>query len=131
MSSPCFGLKVRDLLLGHSGFPDLRVQWSLYPDTCLVVEWGERPPKLGGDRDATTLGRFYGYSEAAIAAFGAAEPRVPLFGRARTVFPHGTVVGRRGPNLPPERTSIMCAIFALPHGRGSRQGGRAAPRASA
>ncbi|MDL2075839.1 DUF6302 family protein [Streptomyces sp. GXMU-J15] len=69
VSCLCFGLKVRDLLLEHSGFPDLRVRWSPYPDTCFVVEWGERPPTLWGDRDATTLGRFYGYSEAAIAAF--------------------------------------------------------------
>ncbi|MEU8700324.1 DUF6302 family protein [Streptomyces sp. NPDC048680] len=30
---------------------------------------GERPLTLEGDRTATTLGRFYGYSEAAIAAF--------------------------------------------------------------
>ncbi|MGV9939631.1 DUF6302 family protein [Streptomyces sp. NPDC003401] len=69
VSCPCFGLKVRDLLLGRPGFPDLRVQWSPYPDTCFVVEWGERLPKLWGDRDATTLRRFYGYSEAATAAF--------------------------------------------------------------
>jgi hypothetical protein len=69
VSCPCFGLKVRDFLLGQPGFPDLRVQWSPYPDTCFVVAWGEKPPKLGGDRDATTLGRFYGYSEAATAAF--------------------------------------------------------------
>lgn len=69
MSCPCFGLKVRGLLLGRPGFLDLRVQWSPYPDTCFVVEWGERLPKLWGDRDATTLRRFYGYSEAAIAAF--------------------------------------------------------------
>ncbi|MFJ2223691.1 DUF6302 family protein [Streptomyces anulatus] len=30
---------------------------------------GERPLTLEGDRTATTLGRFYGYSEAAIAVF--------------------------------------------------------------
>ncbi|WP_435060471.1 DUF6302 family protein [Streptomyces sp. bgisy060] len=65
----CFGRKVRDLLLEQPGFPDLRVRWSPFPDACYVVEWGERPPTLWGDRDATTLGRFYGYSEAAIAAF--------------------------------------------------------------
>ncbi|MFE3473854.1 DUF6302 family protein [Streptomyces bacillaris] len=69
VSCLCFGLKVRDLLLGQPGFPDLGVRWSLSPETCFVVEWGERPPKLGSGRDATTLGRFYGYSEAAIAAF--------------------------------------------------------------
>ncbi|MFH9197830.1 MULTISPECIES: DUF6302 family protein [unclassified Streptomyces] len=45
------------------------MQWSSHPDPCFVVEWGERPLTLEGDRSATTLGRFYGYSEAAIAAF--------------------------------------------------------------
>ncbi|MFJ2036346.1 MULTISPECIES: DUF6302 family protein [unclassified Streptomyces] len=30
---------------------------------------GERPLTLEGDRTAATLGRFYGYSEAAIATF--------------------------------------------------------------
>ncbi|MEU5489369.1 MULTISPECIES: DUF6302 family protein [unclassified Streptomyces] len=30
---------------------------------------GEKPLTLEGDRTATTLGRFYGYGEAAIAAF--------------------------------------------------------------
>ncbi|WP_327114402.1 DUF6302 family protein [Streptomyces sp. NBC_01341] len=68
-SCVCFGLKVCDFLLGRLGFPDLRVQWSSHPDTCFVASEGERPPTLVGDRTATTLGRFYGYSEAAIAAF--------------------------------------------------------------
>ncbi|WP_409374869.1 DUF6302 family protein [Streptomyces griseolus] len=45
------------------------MQWSSHPDPCFVVEWGERPLTLKGDRTATTMGRFYGYSEAAIAAF--------------------------------------------------------------
>ncbi|MFH9491146.1 DUF6302 family protein [Streptomyces halstedii] len=53
------------------------MQWSSHPDPCFVVEWGERPLTLKGDRTATTLERFYGYSEAAIEAFmGAASPRL-------------------------------------------------------
>ncbi|MFH9734365.1 DUF6302 family protein [Streptomyces sp. NPDC017260] len=65
----CVGIKVRDLLLEHPGFPNARLRLSTHPDTCAVVEWGERPPTLWGNRDDTTLGRFYGYSEAAIADF--------------------------------------------------------------
>lgn len=65
----CFGLKVRDLLLGQPGFPDPRLGWPPYPDNGHVVEWGERPPTLWRDCDDLTLGRFYGYSEAAITAF--------------------------------------------------------------
>jgi hypothetical protein len=53
---------VRDLLSGRLGFPDVRVRWSPYPDTCHVVEWGGTPP----DGDDIACGRFYGYSEAAI-----------------------------------------------------------------
>ncbi|MGW8597656.1 DUF6302 family protein [Streptomyces sp. NPDC055893] len=64
----CFGLAVRDLLREHAGFPDLRLHWSQDPETSNVVEWGEKPPRLWGNDD-TTLGRFYGYSETAIAAF--------------------------------------------------------------
>lgn len=59
------GLAVRALLRGQAGFPDVRLRWSPYADTCHVVEWGERPP--GGDDAAR--GRFYGYSAEAIAAF--------------------------------------------------------------
>ncbi|MFD3356259.1 DUF6302 family protein [Streptomyces fradiae] len=65
----CFGLAVRDLLRDHAGFPDLRLHWSQAPETSDVVEWGEKPPRLWGNDDDTTLGRFYGYSETAIAAF--------------------------------------------------------------
>ncbi|MFF2411976.1 DUF6302 family protein [Streptomyces sp. NPDC058092] len=65
----CFGLKVRDLLLEQPGFPNPRLRLSSYPEACPVVEWGEKPPTLWGDRSITTLGRFYGYSEAAIADF--------------------------------------------------------------
>ncbi|WP_369228784.1 DUF6302 family protein [Streptomyces sp. R21] len=76
----CFGLRVRDVLLEQPGFPDPRLRWSPYPDTCHVVEWGERPPTLWGDCDDVTLGRFYGYSEDAIARFTnrrASTPRGP------------------------------------------------------
>ncbi|MER5613903.1 DUF6302 family protein [Streptomyces sp. NPDC002215] len=53
----------RFLLAGRPGFPDLRVRWSPYRDTCHTVEWGAPSPEWWVD-DATT-GRFYGYSEAA------------------------------------------------------------------
>ncbi|RSS94244.1 hypothetical protein EF903_06815 [Streptomyces sp. WAC05292] len=62
------------LLARRTGFPDTRVRWSVYPDTCHVVEWGGRPPTGGDD----ALGRFYGYSEAAIAEFAAGRPRFNL-----------------------------------------------------
>lgn len=105
----CFGLKVRDLLCGQPGFPDLCVRSSPYPDSCFVVEWGDSPPELAGDHTATTMGRFYGYSEAAISAFVRRRfHETPSSAMARTVFPHGTVTGRRGLNFPPERTSTMC-----------------------
>ncbi|MFJ1717335.1 DUF6302 family protein [Streptomyces sp. NPDC088260] len=54
----------RSLLDGQPGFPDLRVRWSSYSDTCHTVEWCAPSPEWWVD-DATT-GRFYGYSEAAI-----------------------------------------------------------------
>ncbi|WP_414490124.1 DUF6302 family protein [Streptomyces halstedii] len=65
------------------------MQWSSHPDPCFVVEWGERPLTLKGDRTATTLGRFYGYSEAAIEAFmGAASPPLrPCPNRVRPRHP--------------------------------------------
>ncbi|MEU1213375.1 DUF6302 family protein [Streptomyces sp. NPDC005790] len=39
------------------------------PGSLLRRRVGERSLTLEGDRTATTLGRFYGYGEAAIAAF--------------------------------------------------------------
>lgn len=69
VSCLCFGLSVREVLLDQPGFPNPRLRWSPYPDTCHVVEWGERPPTLWGPCDDITLGRFYGYSEDAIARF--------------------------------------------------------------
>jgi hypothetical protein len=56
---------VGDLLTGRRGFPDVRVRWSPYSDTCHVVEWGESAPE-GSDE---ARGRFYGYREAAITEF--------------------------------------------------------------
>lgn len=57
-------MAARDLLLDRAGFPDLRVRWSPYRDTCHVVEWGDHPPLDDAER-----GRFYGYSAAAISSF--------------------------------------------------------------
>ncbi|WP_432104078.1 DUF6302 family protein [Streptomyces sp. bgisy091] len=69
MTCLCFALAVRDVLLDRPGFPNPRVRPSPYPDSCSVVEWGERPPTLWGPCDDLTLGRFYGYSEDAIARY--------------------------------------------------------------
>ncbi|KUO04798.1 DUF6302 family protein [Streptomyces caeruleatus] len=58
-------LEVRSLLDARSGFPNLRVRWSPYRDTCHVVEWGAESPMW----DDAARGRFYGYSETAIDAY--------------------------------------------------------------
>jgi hypothetical protein len=58
------GLAIRALLLGHPGFPDVRLRWSPDPDCCHVVEWGARAPLSDDDE---VRGRFYGYSDHAIA----------------------------------------------------------------
>lgn len=76
----CFGFTVRDLLLEQPGFSNVRLRLASYPDAGPVVEWGERSPTLWGQRDDLTLGRFYGYSEDAIARFTnrrAGTPRGP------------------------------------------------------
>lgn len=99
---------VAELLAGRPGFPDVRVRWSLYRDTCHVVEWGEPPP----EPDDVARGRFYGYGEAAITAF--IGPAVPdelallrrIFGPEEPPFghepsqggscpPHGAAAGER------------------------------------
>ncbi|MEU1629343.1 DUF6302 family protein [Streptomyces sp. NPDC020096] len=57
-------LAIRRLLTGRPGFPDARVRWSPYRDTCHMVEWGDTPPW-----DDASRGRFYGYSDTAVTAF--------------------------------------------------------------
>ncbi|MFE0477808.1 DUF6302 family protein [Streptomyces sp. NPDC058947] len=52
------------VLDGRPGFPELRVRWSPYRDTCHVVEWGGHPPDGDAER-----GHFYGYSDEAIAKY--------------------------------------------------------------
>ena len=87
---------------------------SSCPDTCPVpdarpvVEWGE-PPMLRGDRSVTALGRLPRLQRSSHHRLRAAAPHDSLFGNLRSVFPHGTVARRRGPDFPPERTSTMCA----------------------
>ncbi|WP_240121712.1 DUF6302 family protein [Streptomyces sp. MUM 2J] len=90
-------VEARGLLTDQPGFPTLRVRWSPYRDTCHTVEWGEPAP--GWWEDDAVFGRFYGYSEAAIAAFlqrplqtpsSASDPCSPT-ARSR----------RRGPSFPP------------------------------
>lgn len=108
-SCVCFGLKVCDFLLGRLGFPDLRVQCSSHPDTCFVVKWVRETTRARGRPHCHHPGALLRLQRSSHSGLHGAVPQVPLFGRARTVFPHGTVAGRRGPNFPPERTSTMCA----------------------
>ncbi|MFH8934129.1 DUF6302 family protein [Streptomyces griseosporeus] len=58
-------MAIRDLLTGRPCFPDVRVSWSPYLDSCHVVEWGG-PPPLHNDAER---GRFYGYSAEAISKY--------------------------------------------------------------
>ncbi|MGV9883026.1 DUF6302 family protein [Streptomyces sp. NPDC003006] len=75
---PDFALAVRDALQGRPGYPHLRMRRSTCPDENYVVEWGEMPPTLWPDADDDDVGRFYGYSEAAIKQYTAARlTRVP------------------------------------------------------
>ncbi|MFE9369114.1 DUF6302 family protein [Streptomyces sp. NPDC006711] len=55
------------LLADRHGFPDVRVCWSPYRDACHTVAWGYPAPPWW--EDDAVVGRFYGYSEAAIAAY--------------------------------------------------------------
>ncbi|MEV0254769.1 DUF6302 family protein [Streptomyces sp. NPDC050732] len=73
---PCFALAVRDVLQGRPGYPHLRMRWSMGPEEGYVVEWGERPPMLWPDADDAAVGRFYGYSEAAIDQYTACRSQV-------------------------------------------------------
>lgn len=89
----CFGLAVRDALRDVPGFPDVRLRWSPWPDP-YQVEWGEKPPWLWGCQDDAVLGRFYGYSEEAIARYigsRARPPQDPLLGAGdRAPLPRGS-----------------------------------------
>ncbi|MGX2994898.1 DUF6302 family protein [Streptomyces sp. JNUCC 64] len=60
-------MAARGLLAGRPGFPNLRVRWSPYRDTCHTVEWGDAAPWWW--EDDVVFGRFFGYSETAIASF--------------------------------------------------------------
>ncbi len=70
---PDFALAFRDALHGRPGYPHLRMRRSTRPYENYVVEWGERPPTLWPDADDAAVGRFYGYSEAAIAQYTAVQ----------------------------------------------------------
>lgn len=69
------GTAVRCLLTDQPGFPDLRVRWSPYRDTCHTVEWGDAAPEWW--EDDAVFGRFYGYSESAITSFVRERPQTP------------------------------------------------------
>lgn len=62
------GMAVRGLLGDHPGFPDVRLRWSRFEDACHTVEWGAPAPEAD---DPVKLGRFYGYSDEAVARFQA------------------------------------------------------------
>ncbi|MYR61315.1 hypothetical protein GTY54_35560, partial [Streptomyces sp. SID625] len=62
---------LRDVLDGMPGFPDVRVVWATTPAQCHAVEWGEARP---GCWDDYVQGRFYGYSDQAIAQFVEEHP---------------------------------------------------------
>ncbi len=68
-------MATRRLLDTRPGFPNLRVRWSPYRDTCHTVEWGDPAPDWWEDN--ADVGRFYGYSEAAIAAFMRRHDQTP------------------------------------------------------
>ncbi|CAL9359833.1 hypothetical protein SUDANB105_00641 [Streptomyces sp. enrichment culture] len=95
------GLAIRQVLDGRPGFPDLRVRWCPYRDTCHVVEWGSEPPDGDVER-----GRFYGYSDHAIADFLAQRrPADRVITRTRRLIGESTCAAQRDdavrPTLPP------------------------------
>ncbi|KUN32573.1 hypothetical protein AQJ11_03340 [Streptomyces corchorusii] len=55
-----------DQLRALPRFPDVRVRWSTDPDVCHAVEWGDPVPNTPDDR---VRGKFYGYSDEAIAEY--------------------------------------------------------------
>ncbi|ESQ05646.1 hypothetical protein B590_07855 [Streptomyces sp. PVA_94-07] len=73
------------LLAEHPGFPRLRVRSSPYRDTCHTVEWGDAAPDWR--EDDAVFGRFYGYSEAAIAAFTRRHHQTPSSAVLEPCFP--------------------------------------------
>ncbi|WP_447035773.1 DUF6302 family protein [Streptomyces sp. DSM 118878] len=91
-------MAARSLLAKQPGFPDLRVSFSPYRDTCHTVEWGDPAPECWeGDE---VRGRFYGYSEAAISAFVRRSPQTPS-SAASAVFPRGFVAAEEGSTSTP------------------------------
>ncbi|MEV8020031.1 DUF6302 family protein [Streptomyces sp. NPDC086554] len=68
-------VQARTLLSAVPGFPDLRIRWSPYSNTCHTVEWGEPSPPWWADNEV--MGRFYGYSAHAIAAFVQGRSQIP------------------------------------------------------
>ena len=123
--------ETRDLLTGRPGFDNLRVRWSPYRDTCHTVEWGEPAPNWWmGD---WACGRFYGYSEEAIAAFlGHPPPQTPSSASTYPVFPHGQVAAEKGRasenRIREDNEHHVQAHSAVSHGRSSRPSDRAVLR---
>ncbi|WP_395371434.1 DUF6302 family protein [Streptomyces tubercidicus] len=78
-------LQVRALLGTVPGFPALRVRWSPYRDTCHTVEWGEPAPQWWEGDEA--FGRFFGYSDHAVAAFMRQRSQTPSSASSATADP--------------------------------------------
>jgi hypothetical protein len=66
--------RARTFLNGKPGFPNVRIEYSEWDDTCHVVRWGDDPPGIDWntatddevDQFQTDCGLFYGYSEDAV-----------------------------------------------------------------
>ncbi|MGW3015680.1 DUF6302 family protein [Streptomyces longwoodensis] len=82
---PTHATATHALLAEHPGFPRLRVRWSPNRDTCHTVEWGAPAPDWW--EDDAVFGRFYGYSEAAIAAFTRRHHQTPSSAVAQPCSP--------------------------------------------
>ncbi|MFD9792107.1 DUF6302 family protein [Streptomyces sp. NPDC059070] len=72
---------IRELLAQQPGFPDARVRVAEDHTVCHQVLWGEPPPPP--HENDVTLGRFFGYSPTAIAAFLRDGPPAARLGRQR------------------------------------------------
>ncbi|MFF4543645.1 DUF6302 family protein [Streptomyces sp. NPDC001406] len=93
-------VQARALLSTVPGFPDLRIRWSPYRDTCHTVEWGEPSPSWWASDEV--FGRFYGYSANAIAVFVRHRSQTPSPEFSERVPPRPRVTWR-GPNFSPRK----------------------------
>ncbi|WP_439900798.1 DUF6302 family protein [Streptomyces somaliensis] len=103
------------LLAEQPGFPNLRIRWSLYRDTCHTVEWGDRaPPPVGGRRGLRTLLRLQRSSDSRL--HRAAPPVHPLRPCPNRVPPRHRSSPKRAQLPTREDEHHVCAQPAVPHG---------------